>query len=127
MTVLEDFGNMVSINGQKIPAGNIQVDNVPGYIYTGDFGAEWYGVYFEILFEQGYLWVVSQRSEFTDDEKIHVAVYSNWARDRESYRNTDADLVIPCAHWDDFLEMYNDKDEYWGAITLPGALSLLGV
>jgi hypothetical protein len=117
--LLEDFGNMVSINGQKIPAVNIQVEDMPGYIYHQDWGAEWYGVYFEILFEPGYLWVVSQGAdEMAHDMRVMVTVYGDWARDRGSHRHIPPDVVIPCAHWDDFLEMYNShrKDSRPGAL-----------
>jgi hypothetical protein len=115
--LLEDFGNMVSVNGQKIPAVNIQVEGVPGYIYHEDFGAEWWGVYFEILFEQGYLWIVSQGSvEHLDDPKIYVHVHTQYAW--EEKRRFFPDLTITCAHWDDFLEMYNShrKDSNPGAL-----------
>lgn len=102
--MLEDFGNMVSVNGQKIPAVNIQVEGVPGYIYGEDFGAEWYGVYFEIMFERGYLWVVSQKSLADADETITVEVFSDYAH----IRSLEPDMTIPIYNWDDFLDMYND-------------------
>jgi hypothetical protein len=117
--LLEDFGNCVGINGQKIPAMNIQVENMPGYIYHEGWGAQWYGVYFEVMFEPGYLWVVSMGALDDPPNKIVVKIYQDWSARQKSWRNEEPDITINAANWDDFLEMYNAKDEYWAAIVLP--------
>jgi len=119
--VLEDFGNCVGINGRIVPAVNIQVENVPGFLEHNDGTAAWYGVYFEILFEQGYLWVVEQGAEELEPtSKITIDVYGDYThRDRYKDFPAEPDVRIPVAHWDEFLEVYDARDEYWGAVALP--------
>jgi hypothetical protein len=107
--MLEDFGNCVGINGQKVPAWNIQVENVPGFLTHNDGTEAWYGIYFEVTFEEGYLWVVEKR---TAESKIQVEVYQDWAWRAEGRQSPEADLTIPINHWDEFLEMYNARNDY---------------
>ena len=72
--MLEDLGNCVKIHDTVIPAVNIQVD--PQEIFRYDHQINmWIGLYFEILFEDGSLWEVTQ--EWYDDPII-VHWYPNW-------------------------------------------------
>ena len=112
MSVLEDMGNAVKINlGERtkiIPAINIQVENVPGYLPNmGVPGAQptWYGVYFEIMFEHAALWVVEQGSDETDVETIKIETYS-WAGGLDRLEWPEATYTF--TSWAQFVESYND-------------------
>jgi hypothetical protein len=70
--MLEDLGNCVKIHDQTIPAVNIQVEDFPRWSEEHN---TWYGIYFEILFEDGTLWEVER---VTEDSHIIVNVYPNW-------------------------------------------------
>lgn len=57
-----------------IPAMNIQVgeDGVPGYLRHEDGTIAWYGIYFEIMFEDGTSWEVCQGEEGDFQNRISV-------------------------------------------------------
>lgn len=112
MSVLEDMGNAVKINlgcrAKIIPAVNIQVENVPGYlpnIDVPDGKPTWYGVYFEIMFEHAALWVVEYRSNEDDDDTVKIETYS-WAGGLERLEWPEATYNF--TSWDQFVESYED-------------------
>jgi hypothetical protein len=98
--MLEQVGNFVKINGQLIPACNIQVENVPGYVTWPDGQIVWAGVYFEIMFEDGSLWVVDQ---FYEGGAIHVLRIPRFGYDQEA----PAEPFYDEDTWGDFLFGYN--------------------
>lgn len=70
--MLEDLGNCVKIHDTVIPAVNIQVEDFPRVI-----NGEQYGIYFEVLFEDGSLWNVHQQWE---DDYISLDVFPHWGQ-----------------------------------------------
>lgn len=112
MSVLEDMGNAVKINlGERakiIPAVNIQVENVPGYLPNmGAPGGQptWYGVYFEIMFEHAALWTVEYKSNEDDDDTVKIETYS-WAGGLERLEWPEATYSF--TSWAQFVESYED-------------------
>lgn len=95
MTLLMDFGRAVEVTTENktklIPAVNIQVENIP----------EGYGVYFEIFFENGSLWVIEQDIS-GNDRGIYVTKHADWAHneDLNSYS------TVMFSTWDDFIDGY---------------------
>lgn len=102
--ILEDRGNAVKINDTIIPAVNIQVEGVPGFI-----GCEcphdcieriWYGVYFEIMFEDGSLWEINCHEKEDSNDDVVVIIYENWHK-------TDAfDDILHFPGWQSFVAYY---------------------
>lgn len=110
---LEDLGVLVQINDTMIPAMNIQVENVPGYIPNmGVPGADptWYGVYFEVAFENGALWVVEQKPNEDDPDAIIVTEYDRWdlRTKADDARMDDPDYGRSFETWDEFLVFYKE-------------------
>ena len=106
---LEDLGNCVCINGRLIPAVNIQVENVPGMITYPSGDSAWYGIYFEILFEDGSLWVVEQKSKEDADDYIYVTIYDEFYKvvnGTEDYTD-EPDFGWCLQTWDEMLENYD--------------------
>lgn len=103
--MLEDMGNAVKVLDRIIPAVNIQVDNVPGFLEHVTGPPAWYGIYFEILFEDGDLWVVEQgwdeRFPYSDAIKME-----EW--DRRDLAG-DMQCLYGCFGWESFLIHYNEK------------------
>ena len=102
--MLEDLGNCVKIHDTVIPAVNIQVD--PQEIFRYDHKIQmWIGLYFEILFEDGSLWEVTQ--EWCDDPII-VHLYPNWHKinqpGQDYIHNAILNYHIP--DWENFLDEY---------------------
>lgn len=59
MQIYDISGKLVDIGGNLIPAVNIQIEGFPKYV--SHQGTEsWYPIYFEVLFETGYRWEVTQ-------------------------------------------------------------------
>lgn len=115
MNEIEQIDNYVKIGDRMIPAGNIQVDGYPGWKTNPKDGLEyWYGIYFEIAFEDGSLWTVDQWSEASfsladeDKQKICVAEYARFGMDRSTDMVDYAWLV---EDWDDFVNLYKAKLE----------------
>ena len=104
MTVIENYTNCVKIHDTLIPAVNIQVDDVPGYIAMADGRTDWFGVYFEIMFEEGALWVVSQGDNPADITEVLVEEYDKWGRGNE-----EISYAQHFGTWDDFLERYKRR------------------
>lgn len=110
---LEDMGNAVKLTGKmisrSIPAMNIQVENVPGLLAVAREKPEWYGIYFEIPFEDGDLWIVEQGwiQSKPDSKLVRVQEYKDWAHNptgkKLPYRE------IPFRDWDAFLVGYHEK------------------
>jgi len=98
--MLEDMGNAVKILGVIVPAVNIQVENVPGYLEHCDGTLAWYGIYFEILFENGELWIVEEGAE--GGKGIEVEVSSQFP----SHFGGDEPQVIHYLSWETFLDDY---------------------
>jgi hypothetical protein len=100
--MLEDLGNCVKIHDTVIPAVNIQVEGFPKFC-----GEDWYGIYFEVMFECGDLWEVSQAREAS---YIEVIIYKNWvgmARSRGGPGYTSHPVEkLDIEGWDGFLEFY---------------------
>lgn len=105
MFEIEDYGNCVKIGDKLIPAVNIQVENMPGYLSSPLASGEklvWYGIHFEIMFENGSLWEVSQWLEEKDADEIIIFEYSHWAsgdRDEPTYLKL-------LRSWEDFVMWY---------------------
>lgn len=88
---------MVDIDGTLVPAVNIQVDGKE---------AEEFGVYFEVMFENGDLWVIDQQpSSDPDHIWITVAEHDEWAVRRDLEPNYARRINA----WDEFLDLYNKK------------------
>ena len=105
MHPLQQFGNYIRIHNQMIPACNIQVENVPGYLVdTPDGDKHWYGVYFEVMFEDARSWTVEQGSEQTHPDKITLTEYK-WLENGKPIEGLT--IVLRC--WGDFLNLYNEK------------------
>ena len=107
----EEAGNCVLLGRTYIPAVNIQVEGVPGMIKVADdIEPAWYGVYFEILFEDAALWIIMQGSESKDnktwDQIIHVAEYPNWGKG-EGFKQLGVERKLES--WEDFLSLYLEK------------------
>lgn len=100
------LGNLVVIEGRRIPAINIQVDNVPGFIKGPDGEAHWYGVYFEIMFPDGALWEVNEGADENEFSRITVTEYDYWA---EGQRLDEPNFERTVENWIKFLEMYDAK------------------
>jgi hypothetical protein len=100
--MLEDLGNCVKIEdpvyGATIPAVNIQVEGFPKFIDD-----VWYGIYFEVLFEDGTLWEIEQRHE---DLGVKVNVYPNWGRTTNV--SDGLDVQIPLLDMDNFNISYHN-------------------
>lgn len=104
MNILEDLGNMIRIYDEVIPAVNIQIENVPGFIEHGPGDVRWYGIYFEIMWETGELWAVSQGSEpeTYNETKVHVLNVPYFGMGSEK------DMMQFTLHnWSDFVVAYN--------------------
>ena len=107
--VPEEFGNCVKIGTEFIPAVNIQVEDVPGYVYFEDGTNAWYGVYFEIMFEDGALWVVSQGSIPDDpDGDIMIVEYPKF------HISSRIAIGNSAKTWEAFVEMYNERKSVRG-------------
>jgi hypothetical protein len=105
--MLAQIGQMVQINDKLIPAVNIQVENVPGFLTSEvDGSVVWYGVYFEIMFEDGGLWVVDQGTNESDLETVFIEVFDNWGKDQD-LDNMTQKYQLP--NWDRFLELYDAR------------------
>jgi hypothetical protein len=101
--VIYQAGNFVSINDRLIPAVNIQAEGVPGYLPVGEGKTSWFGVYFEVPFEDGSLWVVSQGTEEDYKDQFSMFVYDSWAFGQ----HLDDHYVIELSDWDHFLDLYD--------------------
>ena len=106
---LQEVGNCVKVGATLIPAVNIQVEGVPGFIQHGDTKF-WYGVYFEILFETGALWVVEQggKQEYTESvmNSVMIQEYPRWGV-TESLDHPGVFVVVES--WEAFLGLYEEK------------------
>lgn len=100
----EQLGNCVKLGATVIPALNIQVEDVPGYIYYADGMSAWFGIYFEIMFEDGALWVVSQGSIPDDDlNDIMIVEYPKF------YQSSRIAIGNSAKTWEAFVEIYNER------------------
>lgn len=106
---LQEVGNCVKVGATLIPAVNIQVEGVPGFV-EHDGKKFWYGVYFEILFETGALWVVEQggKQDYTEAvmKSVMIQEYPRWGV-TESLDYPGAFVVVES--WEDFLALYLEK------------------
>lgn len=92
--MLEDLGNCVKIHDTVIPAVNIQVEGFPKFV-----GDVWYGIYFEILFEDGTLWEVEQRHQ---DLPVLIIIYPRWGLNFKLFS-----VLCERDNWEEFLRLYN--------------------
>jgi hypothetical protein len=104
---LFEVGNMVQIGDTLIPAVNIQVEGVPGLLKHCDGTFRWYGVYFEIMFEDGALWEVSQGAEQEDVTRIILTEYDEWFS-KEAHDGEESRSKI-FGDWERFLAHYEEK------------------
>lgn len=106
----QEVGNFVKLGMTMIPAVNIQVEGVPGMIKVLDDEEAWYGVYFEILFETGALWIVQQGGEseeaWKSDQSISVAEYPQWGLG-DGYKQLG--VTVGVRDWAEFLSLYHEK------------------
>lgn len=102
METLEDMGNCVKIRTQfktkLVPAINIQVEYI----------SENYGIYFEIMFEDGALWVINRALD-VEYSTIYVTEHINWASNICA-ENDWAYFTYP--DWTTFLMMYETKANF---------------
>lgn len=104
--MLEDLGNAVRILDTIVPAVNIQVEGVPGYLTEVDGQKRWYGIYFEVLFEDGRRWEVEHG--FTQAENGRAddyAIYVFHCDSRDDYAIDSYNLKM-FDSWEQFLEAY---------------------
>lgn len=107
--MLEDLGNCVRIHDTVIPAVNIQIEGFPKFV-DGD----WYGIYFEILVEDGGLYIVQQ---YHQDGSIRCENYPFWGGG-----DGDKDFYIPTytSNWEEFLFFWaerEEQDEYYRRVS----------
>ena len=95
MHVFSDLGRVIKLETETktklIPAVNIQVENIP----------DGYGIYFEILFENGNLWVVMQDIS-KPNMPIDIIEQNDWAHDQTLID----DPTTFADNWDQFLDLY---------------------
>lgn len=98
-----------------VPAFNIQVENVPGFLGRVGEEPKWYGVYFEVPFEGGDLWVVEQGWERSkpDRKLVRVQQFKDWAN-RDIYDPDPRSRLCPWKEihfrdWDAFIVAYDKK------------------
>lgn len=110
---IEQIGNYVQIGNRMIPAGNIQVEGYPGWKKSEVDGLEyWYGIYFEVAFEDGSLWIVDQWSEASfsladeDQQKIIVAEFARFGMDKTTEIPTFSWML---EDWTEFERVYSVK------------------
>lgn len=100
----EQVGNCVRLGETFIPAVNIQVEDVPGYIYYADGMSAWFGIYFEIMFEDGSLWVVSQDS--IPNNGLNNIIIVEYPKFHENSRIAIGNSVKT---WEEFAATYNER------------------
>jgi hypothetical protein len=109
LLIPEDLGNAVKIKDRIVPAVNIQTEITPDYT-----------LYFEILFEDGGLWICY--FEHHDPNAIYVEMFRDYAHERTSvcqagYAKWKPDVNARITSWNEFLMVYED----WVACN-PGVL-----
>jgi hypothetical protein len=109
--MIEQIGNYVKINNKMIPAGNIQVEGYPKWVEHSDGEEVWYGIYFEIAFEDGALWIVERHSDAQfalgdNCDMICVATHDKFGMDRKADIPDHGWLL---ENWDMFLLLYRTK------------------
>lgn len=102
ITEVEDRG--VEINGRFIPAVNIQVEGFPGMVTYADGSKIWYGIYFEIMFEDGALWIVGQGADNYVPDHIGAVMFDGWAQGDSRLEEARGQTFET---WDAFLETYD--------------------
>jgi hypothetical protein len=107
---LHKVGNCVEIGEKLIPAVNIQVEGVPGYLEHRPTGEKaWYGIYFEVLFEGGEFWVVEKGFKnnigVVQWDGVWVEEYDS--KDRKSDLEPNYAWYLPS--WEAFLDGYEVK------------------
>lgn len=90
------MGNAVKINDRIIPAVCIQT----GPEFPCWKEGHYYGIYFEVMFEDGSLWVVNSLNDLAI---ISIDVFKNFAE----FPSKSADTFINCRGWDQFLYNYD--------------------
>lgn len=104
--MIEQHGNTVKINNKLIPAVNIQVEGVPGYIESDDGHRYWYGIYFEVLFEDATLWEVCQGSEIQFKDRITITEWKRWGL---GFHQISEGVTVEIPNWDAFVSVYEEK------------------
>ena len=99
-------GDAVVLDNKIIPAMNIQVEDIP----------EGYDIYFEIMFEDGSLWVVDCEIK---GEQPHILEYPAWylfyddmtPEESRAVFNKNLEMSTQCdpANWEEFMELYKKK------------------
>lgn len=110
---LHKVGNCVEIGEKLIPAVNIQVDGVPGYLEHRPTGEKtWFGIYFEILFEGGEFWVVEKGFKnnigVVQWDGVWVEEYDSKDRKTGEY-GLEPNYACYLPSWDAFLSYYETK------------------
>lgn len=98
--MLEDLGNCVKIHDTVIPAVNIQIEGFPKFV-----GDDWYGIYFEILVEDGGLYIVS---ELRPNELITIENFPFWGCGGE---DKDFHILKYVRSWEEFLIFWAKRQE----------------
>jgi hypothetical protein len=106
----EKQGSFVRLGTTLIPALNIQTEGVPGYLSKADGSKVWYGLYFEVSFPVGALWIVEQGfrliNETEWEKRILVTEHPKWGLSQS--------LDFPgvtryLEDWEEFLGLYIEK------------------
>lgn len=100
--MIEQFGdNMVIVNDVRIPATNVQIDGYPCWVEHTIGPPVWYGIYFEILFESGDIWEVSQGFYRDRPDEIEVEIHRH-----QSHELSDGVMHLAFPNWEAFLKLY---------------------
>ena len=102
----EQAGNCVQLGNRLIPAVNIQVEGVPGYLTDVDGEKRWYGVYFEVMFEDGSYWVVDHGTDGDASDLIFVNEYGRPKHDLDIPHPTSTQVMHS---WESFIVLYDEK------------------
>jgi hypothetical protein len=102
---LQEVGSCVQVGATLIPAVNIQVEDMPGLI-----NGEHYGVYFEILFENGSLWIVEQGAKEYEglglEKYVIVTEHPKWGMLQDL---SQPGVRLFLYDWTEFLTLYVEK------------------
>ena len=99
MNMYPEFVNdfCIMLGSRMVPCMNTQIHpEVPVIV-----GEHLYGNYFEVAFETGALWVVSQDGI----TPIEIEIYDDWAHGQSVFEPSH---VMTLDTWEEFLSMYNN-------------------
>lgn len=118
---MEDYGNHVEILGVKFPAANIQIWDCYPELYLSDCGFPesgemYFGLYFELMFENGAVLVVSQEAtdvvngkdvECKDKKNLNHFVIEEFSK----VQTVEPSFVYHCSGEHELVTMLQDLKE----------------